>query len=190
MTIIGLLGKKRSGKDTAADYLASNNKNIIKTAYAAPLKDACKLLFNLTDDQVNGDSKETQDDYWKVSPRQILQFVGTDLFRKEISKLLVDINIQDKFWTENLKKRYVDDLNKNKSVIYIVSDVRFQNEVDLIHELGGKIIKISRDSIDNIQDQHVSEKNIDLITNYDFLIQNNSTLDDFYNNINKINILI
>ena len=45
--IIGLTGKKESGKDTAGDYLVKYYK-FKKDSFARPLKDACKILFHLT----------------------------------------------------------------------------------------------------------------------------------------------
>ena len=73
--IIGLVGKKGSGKDTMADFLVENY-HFKQYAYAEPLKKLCQDLFCLTDAQVNCHAlKETIDERWNKSPRQILQQV-------------------------------------------------------------------------------------------------------------------
>ena len=41
--LIGLLGRKRVGKDTVADYLI-NNYNFTKHAFANPIKEVLKIM--------------------------------------------------------------------------------------------------------------------------------------------------
>lgn len=77
---------------------------------------------------------------------------------------------------------------------FIISDLRFQNEVDWVKKLGGTVIKIKADIryntrlynetngnqtlIENIKN-HPSEKGIDEITNYDYLINNDPGISIF-----------
>jgi hypothetical protein len=44
----------------------------------------------LTDDQLYGASKMTEDPYWKTTPRLNFQLVGTELMRKQFPKLVMD----------------------------------------------------------------------------------------------------
>lgn len=176
--IIGLLSKKRHGKDTFADHIVKNY-NFQKYSLADPLKQACKSLFDFNDEQLFGDLKEEKDDFWKVSPRVIMQYLGTDIFRKDLRKILPDIG--DNFWINKFKQKSL----KNRNISYVVADVRFQNEVDIIHELDGIVIKIERPSLEADTDLHSSEKNIDSIKNYDFLVENNSTKEEYYQKIDK-----
>ncbi|CAH6421339.1 Kinase [uncultured virus] len=176
--IIGILGEKSSGKDTCADYLV-NDFNFKKEIIAKPLKKVLKILFNFSDEQLYGDSKELIDANWGNSPRVILQYLGTDIFRKDIQKILP--NIKDNFWINKIYHKYKFD----KDTKMVISDVRFQNEVDVIHSMGGKILKIKRRSLNN-NDNHESEKYIDLIDNYDFLLENDGTKEELYAKINEI----
>ena len=86
MEYIGLLGNKGCGKDTLADYLVKD-KNFIKYSFANPIKEIAKHLFNLSDEQLNGSHKETIDNRWNLSPRIILQRLGTEFGQYKIYDL-------------------------------------------------------------------------------------------------------
>lgn len=174
--IIGLLGKKQSGKDTSADYL-NKKYNYNKCAFANLLKETCKVLFDLSDEQVYGELKEVIDQRWETTPRHILQFVGTDLIRNQISSLVP--KMEKDFWIHSLLNKMQNDKK------YVISDARFQNEVDMIKNKKGIIIKLIRNNI-NSGDLHISESGIDLIQNFDFVIENNGTIDDLYKKIDDI----
>ena len=180
--IIGLLAKKRHGKDTVADYLVEKY-GFKKFSLADTLKDACKILFGFDDEQLYGDKKEEIDPKWKVSPRKMFQYLGTDIFRKQMADVIPDI--EDKFWVKSLEIKIINTLKENNNQNIIVADCRFQNEVDMIHNLGGTVIKIVRPSISD-DDIHESEKNIDLINNYDIIVQNNKTIIDLHKKIVNI----
>jgi hypothetical protein len=172
--IIGFLGRKRNGKDTCADYLVEKY-DCIKIAFADPIKEIIKILFNLSDEQLYGDKKEEVDVNWGVSPRNIMQFIGTEIFRNKIGALLPEI--KDDFWVKSFEAK-IKHMDNNK--IILVSDVRFQNEVDVIKKLGGIIIKVERPAMKMDYDAHISESLIDNITNYNYLIKNDKTLELLY----------
>ena len=181
--LIGLLGRKRVGKDTVADYLI-NNYNFTKHAFAHPIKEILKIMFDFTESQLNND-KEKIDDRWGISPRIAMQQFGTDFVRDNICKYIPNIknNLNDEtLWIKLFRIWY----EKNKEKDIIISDVRFLDEIEVIKSLGGKIIKINRDT--NQIDNHKSECNIE---NYDkklidYQIDNNSTLNNLYSQTNTI----
>ena len=176
LKIVGFLGKKGHGKDTCADHLVKNGYK--KYAFATILKDFLSLVFGLTHDQLYGNLREVVDNKWGVSPRELLQYFGTTVFRQDISRILP--NIGDNFWVECLRNKILSIVEENKKnnidTLITISDVRFQNEVDMIHSIGGIVVKIHRDNV-NTNDQHISETAIDTFQNYDFIINNNSTID-------------
>ena len=171
--IIGLTGKKFCGKDTVANYFV-DNYGYTKIAFADILKDVCKIIFGLTDKQLNTDEKEIIDEIWKVSPRQIMQFVGTDLFRNQL-QLLIPF-VKEDIWILCVKHKILDVTKK-----FIISDVRFENELAMIKELDGKIININRTTV--FDDKHISET---LNLYYDYKIDNNSTIDELYVKCNNL----
>ena len=167
--IIGIMGKKYHGKDTIADIIV-DKYNYQKISFAHPLKEGCRHIFGLTDDQLYGEKKEVIDDFWRVTPRKILQIVGTELFRDQLSKYIPDI--KNTIWVKSLERTFLDNPNTN----YVVSDIRFQNELDMIKKYNGIIIKVYRPNLNN-EDEHISEKESDKITGFDFEILNDSTID-------------
>ena len=61
--IIGISGKKRSGKDTISDYLIQEYK-FIKYGFADPIKDIAKIIFGFTEEQLYGNEKDIIDLRW------------------------------------------------------------------------------------------------------------------------------
>jgi len=168
--LIGLVGKKGSGKDTFANVLKQKS-GFITYAYATPLKEACQKLFLLSDEQLHDQTlKETVDKRWDLSPRQIFQIIGTDFIRT---------HIDSDFWIKHFTLWYKGKSTQN----IIVTDCRFQNEIDTIKELGGMIFKIERNT--SVEDNHISENGIDNLTNIDIVIKNDSSLEDYHKIINK-----
>jgi dephospho-CoA kinase len=174
--IIGITGKKFNGKDTVSDYIVSKY-NFTKIAYAEPLKEVCRNLFNFNDEQLYGDKKEDLDSFWNITPRQAFQFIGTDMIRNNMDKMIKGVN--NNFWVKCLEKRIIN-LNSRGIKNIIVSDIRFNNEADLIKRLNGKLIKVSRNIVNN--DSHISELEIDNIEE-DILIENKGSLEELYSKI-------
>lgn len=181
--LIGLLGRKRVGKDTVADYLI-NNYNFTKHAFAHPIKEILKIMFDFSEHQLNID-KEKIDDRWGISPRIAMQQFGTDFVRDDICKYIP--NIKNNLYGETLWiKLFRIWYEKNKDKDIIISDVRFLDEIEVIKSLGGIIIKINRDT--NQVDNHKSESKIDTYDKklIDHEIDNNSNLNDLYSQTNNI----
>jgi len=182
MVVIGLLGKKHVGKDTFADYLVQEY-GFIKLTLAKPLKDICQILFDFSHEQLYDDKlKEIVDPRWGVSPRVLMQYIGTDILRNDISRI---INVGSQFWIKKLRFKCINVLKKNPNAHIVISDLRFDNECDLAHEFNGTVIKINRKDY-NIIDGHESEKNIDLVKNYDIVVKNDSTIKKLYKKIDDI----
>jgi hypothetical protein len=182
--LIGITGRKFNGKDTVGNYLINkyNYKNI---AFAGALKKACQEIFGFTDEQVYGNEKEIIDEFWKTTPRKILQYIGTDLFRNQLKNIIPDIG--EDIWIQVVKRKIIDIWKENPEQRIVITDVRFQNEVNIIEELGGIIIKVSRPSINSNIDIHESELQIDnLKISSNIHILNDSSLEDLYDKINYI----
>ena len=172
--IIGITGKKFSGKDTLGNYFVEKY-GFEKIAYADTLKEAVLVIFDFDDEQLYGNKKEILDDFWKITPRQALQFIGTDLFRNHIHELIPDI--KKDIWIWVVKRKIASQLKKNPNKKFVITDIRFPDELQAVKDLGGITIKIQRDNISC--DAHESEILIDnLETEYVFV--NNKTKDDLY----------
>lgn len=178
--IIGLHGIAGAGKDTFAAAVKELEDNTDIFAFAEPLKQASKILFNFSHDQLyHPIAKEVIDERWQLNgkeccPREILQWLGTDVLRNHINQKFFVINMQQRIAAS--KAKYV-----------IISDVRFDNEAEFIRDIGGKVIKIKRDmektgGKTTKHSTHVTEKGISTHL-IDAVIENNATIDEFKTNI-------
>ncbi len=177
--IIGFAGKKRSGKDTITEHIINKytSYNFQRYAFGDPVKEVCRILFGFNEEQLFGDKKEDIDNEIGIKPREAFQKIGTEFGRNSIHKLFPDLKVREgELWID-IFKRYI----RNNKGNYIISDVRFQNEADAIRELGGIIIYI--DSNYSGEDGHESEK---IEVKYDYKLENYGTLEQFYENFNKL----
>ena len=141
--IIGICGFKGSGKDTVADYLVEH-KNFTKISFASVLKDIIAIIFNWDRNMIEGNTpenrllREREDKWWsdklgvKCTPRWAMQNIGTDIFRKYFN---------DNIWLYTLQKRLEDNKDKN----YVVSDVRFPNEIEFLQSINAILIYVERE---------------------------------------------
>lgn len=178
--VVAICGKRRCGKDTIANYL-QNNYNFEHIKISSKLKNVIKILFNFNDNQMESDEKELIDEKWNVSPRQVMQFIGTDIMQYEIQKLLPNVNRS--FWIKSLIEEYK---NTNKNLV--ISDLRFLHEYEELKKVSNKIyiIKVERKCSHDLSstDTHSSETEMINIP-CDFII-NNSKISDLYSKIDKI----
>ena len=181
--LIGIIGKKRSGKDTSGDYLVKN-RNFTKYSFANPLKRGAMEMFGFTEDQVFGDAKDIIDPVWGVTPRLVLQVLGTELFQFDLQRHIPEFKtIGRGFWVKRFKQWYAN----NKNLDVVICDVRFQHEADSILEMGGQVWKVQRPGL-VFEDEHASEMEMDKIQGVTHIIQNDGTLDDLYNKIDSLTI--
>jgi len=177
---IGLLGKMGSGKSTTAAHI-TKKYNYEEKFYSKKLKDVCQLLFGFNEEQLYGSKKQEIDKRWGISPRQAMQFVGTDLFRKQLVNLIPGIG--ENFWIRTLDTELINGQN------YVISDCRMQNEIDFIKKKGGVVIKIIRDEEEEINNNetklHVTECEIDNVTEFDYIIHNNGTKEELFKKIDE-----
>ena len=181
-SIIAICGYKRSGKDTIAEYLTKNyNYNHYKIT--DKLRKVVQLLFNLNDNDYEK-NKEINDTRWNTTPRKIMQFIGTEVFQYKIQELIP--NISRNFWIKSLlSDELLDNINNNNHKI-VISDLRFIHEYENLKQLNIPlaVIKVTNNKIKNI-DNHISETE-HLKIPIDYEIENNDTLQQLYDNINKI----
>lgn len=143
--VIGIVGTKGAGKDTVAtvfrDELAARGITATIDHLAAPIKKACREWFGFDYEQLYGKTKECLDSRWGFSPRQALQFIGTE----------VGHNLHPDVWTRSLLARA-----KNRGSVTIVADVRFSRQVSLLQESRGRCVWLAR-SVEPPDGAHRSE---------------------------------
>ena len=165
MKLIGIAGKKRSGKNTAADILTQFG-GYSQFSFANPLKAMLETLLhqlNIDPDtrykMLHGDLKEMPcPQLCGKSTRHALQTLGTEWGRDCIDR---------DFWVTAC-------IQRAKLVPKaVITDVRFYNEAQGIREAGGIIIMLERNESLKQQDDHPSE-DMDFVG--DYVIFNNSSV--------------
>lgn len=153
--IIGIIGHARSGKDTVADRFYDRLTDCYALPFAYPLKDAMAAAFGLPlHENMSSEVKEKKNEFWNVSPREILQYAGTEIFREQIGELVPHIG--HNFW---IKRHYGtlagiisgadgEPVKYDKDDLVIVPDVRFPNEIAYIRNNGGSFIHLTRPGFD------------------------------------------
>lgn len=165
--VIAVCGFKRSGKDTVADFIV-NNFGYKKIKISEGLKNMIKCTFNMTEEQLETDVKDHVDDRWGVSPRRIMQFMGTEIMQYEIQKIMPEIGRN--FWIKTLVDKYID---KYPNDMFVISDLRFIHEYEMLKKYNPCIIRVDRHATVH-QCTHVSEKEFTNIP-FDIIIKNDST---------------
>lgn len=129
MKLIGLVGQKNSGKTTVANYLLQ--KGFKEVVFAEPVKRITEIVFGFPYDVLLGDTPEKRkirdtlkDPIWGKTAVEAMQFVGTEIFREGFDK---DVWIK-------IASRKIQEHD-----LVVVSDVRFENEVEFIRQSGGEI---------------------------------------------------
>ena len=172
MTIIGIAGRARAGKDTVADQLVAGH-GFERIAFADRLKDVVGQMFMWDATHFVGDAKERVDEFWGLSPRKALQLLGTEAGRRVFGH---DIWI-----------KHVQYVIKERPDIrdWVISDCRFPDEALAIRGWGGALWRVERPGIEPVRD-HVSETALDDWRSWDQVIVNDGTVADLRKKIDDL----
>jgi hypothetical protein len=180
MILIGISGKKGSGKDLLATILA--RKYAFRNApFAAQLKAGVRRDFGLSLDHTDGSKKEENTRFIRSikppdagpgdtcvvklwTPRDIMIAYGQ--FFRQFNPL---------WWVEEnfkaiLNANFVDDACGREGR-YTISDVRFKNEKDFIRREGGFLVRLNRRQDLNVYQtpsSDISETELDGQKDWDF----------------------
>jgi hypothetical protein len=167
--VTDILGEKVSDKewlpfapphvDTDALFDDRLGDSIRIYSFAKKLKEFSIDLFNLDPKLVFGTDKDKNKKtnlLWqnmptvtskkgKMSIREVLQYVGTDILRK----------MSNDIWVDNCLR----EISNGSPEVALISDVRFENEVVAIQGASGYVVGLTRHS--NSDDTHDSETSVE-----------------------------
>jgi hypothetical protein len=197
--LIALTGKKQVGKDTSFKFIQELMREgplqyinaVQRWAFADKLKDVTADLFGL--DRAKFDGTDLEKDSpthlkWEnvssalyydffgeeepyiqatgginefVTHRELLQLFGTNACRGIMSNL----------WPEYLRRS----IENSQAAINVVTDARFPNEIEMLREMGGYIVRLYRNTGSNLATNHPSETALDKYRDvwFDFVIGDN-----------------
>jgi len=171
--VIGIAGPAGCGKDTAADFLLNHLPHgYRKLSFAGPLKEMVRAGLGLSHDQLYGDKKEIVDERYGVTPRRIMQTLGTEWGRNLIHP---DV------WVKAMEALHATPGYGE----LIIPDVRFENEANFVREHGVLIHIVGRhDGANGIVEDHISETAL-TVEPADIIIQNKGNLNEYVAYLDK-----
>jgi len=125
--IIALSGKRGTGKTTAAKFLAKN-RGYTLVSFAEELRRLSRHIFPFTEaDMSDPAKKESPWAEYEWSPRDFMVHFGEF------------VRFYDKdYWA----KKVLNNLDPKKK--YVIDDMRFPNEYELVKSLGAATVRINR----------------------------------------------
>ena len=174
--IIGIAGLAGSGKDTIGEAIVAfgklkNEKWEIKK-FATELKRIASILtgYKIQDFESQEFKNAKLGPEWSdMTVRDMLQKIGTDAMRD---------NLHPDVWVNALFSNYG---YNNK---WIITDVRFPNEVERIKQHNGTLIKVVRPGIVTLD--HYSEKALDDFDGWDHVIINDGDRYDLIKTVKAV----
>jgi len=157
--IIGISGKKRSGKDTVYELIRMLKQGDgiypLRAAFGDQIKEEVAGVTGVDLDHI---------EEHKERFRPMLQWWGAD-FRRHYKG--------ESYWLDKM-------LRKMRSVadpeMLVITDVRYPNEADLVKKAGGIMLRVERET--GLEDAHSSENLLDDFEGFDYRLTNNGTIYD------------
>ena len=152
--ILALTGLAGCGKSTAAAYLAEHH-GFARIRFAGPLKAMLRAYLaevgaepDTIEAMIEGGLKELPNAFLSGrSPRYAMQQLGTAYGR--------DL-MHPEFWVEAWGLAVVAAMERGAWGV-VVEDCRFENEVEAVRALGGRVLRIERPGLVPLEGGHASE---------------------------------
>jgi hypothetical protein len=200
--LLGLVGVKRVGKDSVAQFLGGQ---INRIGLADFLKDACSSVFKIPRRHFDeDDKKEARFDIPLILTRESISRLR-DIYSVVVPGFWDKANRAEHIISGRLMysprhvaqivgtdylRKFQEDIHlqvvKNNMVtdkLNVITDVRFLNELEFVRSLGGVTAYVSRESkeLEASHSAHISERGVlDLRFKCDYFIDNNKDLDTLH----------
>jgi hypothetical protein len=154
--LLGLVGRKRSGKDTIARHLHGFTRVAFADALKAAAYDADPVI-----------SAGGRDGFRMIRLAQLVDLVGWEDAKDSYPDVVTYLqnfgvsmrdNTDPDIWIKTAMRKATALLNDGADVV--ITDVRFQNEVEAVRDLGGVVGRVTRPGAPSYgaNSGHVSEQ--------------------------------
>ena len=206
MRLIAFGGPAEHGKSSsviiAEELLVNEGYRVRIISFADRLKDACKIMFRLTDKDLNHPvSKATVKSHLGTTPREVLQKFGTEVCRDTIPRYIMGDILKEAggIWTWNVEQDIREIYNEDPDTIILIPDLRFENELAMLRRHGVTFINVIRPGHHNaifnlnlnlnfnlnlnLNFKHLSEAGL---SGADYTIVNDGSLDDLRTKVKDV----
>lgn len=186
--ILLISGKKQSGKDTLYEIIKKNTRDsFTRVAFADSLKEkslaALNTIFGIhVSKDIFIDEKQKEAPLHLpninkiITPRYFLQIFGTEFIRN---------TLDENYWVKTAWIKILKDLPKQNIVI---TDCRYPNEIEEIKKCAEQLgyykvvtIRLNRKRPFFSKKEHSSETALDKYKKFDYIYNNNGSLEDLEN---------
>jgi hypothetical protein len=141
--IVGITGAKRSGKSTLASLLRHRH-GFFEETFAGPIRRFVADILSVPVERLE-ECKESGIDWLDdITPRHLMQTIGTEWGRAMI---------HPEIWLRRVQSAILTAPDED----WVIADVRFPNEAELIRRMGGRVVRVSRPGHE-YTGQHASEQ--------------------------------
>ena len=182
--ILSISGRIGSGKDTIADIIQTITPYYhweVKK-FAGKLKDVAELITGIPKVRFEDQEFKKRDmgSEWGMTYRDLLQKIGTEAMRN---------GVHENVWVNALFSEYqattvtvgtseFDFTEEDQLPNWIITDTLFPNELQAVKEKNGITIKVVRNTDNTVGVAHPSETALDDYTEWDYIVDNNGTIED------------
>jgi hypothetical protein len=202
--VLGLGGKKRSGKDTSADILVKEF-GYTKLSFGDDLKHLCQAMTGIPLKNFYEESlKDTKFSSPLVLNKTDLYNNILDYFNKteslfqptdekiafssprEIMQVIGTDIVRKTLFDNNFWITFLSNKIKQIETPVVIADMRFSHERKFIKELGGITCRIKREEADGSGDSHSSENDLGEDSEYDFVLLNNGSMSELRSSVRQL----
>ena len=140
MKFIGISGRQQAGKSTVAEYLKENIDNVLIWGFGTCVK------WEFLEEYPALNIEYTVQDLDRQGVKEVVLDNGKTI-RDELIRIGTERRDEDPdYWVKQWKQHI--ELAEDFDIV-IAPDVRFENEVKAIQDLGGMVIRLTRNPIDS-----------------------------------------
>lgn len=131
--LIAITGRAGSGKTTLSE-MVSDRLGYERLAFSDPMKQGLDAMLGLNGKWDCQKWKATEIPGLGVTPRALLQTLGTEWGRSMINPAI---------WVFAVRQKIEAALERGAPGV-VLHDLRFNNEAKMVHEMGGLVIEVNR----------------------------------------------